>query len=264
MEHAGWNVRTMNIFDLSGRIAIVTGGNTGIGFGIAQGLAGAGAGIVVSGRNRDKNAKAVQALRDAGAQAMSVETDIRKERSCRDLVAKAADHFGRIDILVNNAGIAIRKQPQEYSAEDWHNVIDTNLSGAFHCAQAVYPHMQKAEGGKIINIGSMMSLFGASFAVAYAASKGGIVQMTKALACAWAKDNVQVNAILPGWIDTEFTQTARAQVPGLNERVLARTPAGRWGNPTDFAGVAVFLASGASDFVNGATITVDGAYSSQI
>jgi 2-deoxy-D-gluconate 3-dehydrogenase len=123
--------------------------------------------------------------------------------------------------------------------------------------------MVRSGGGKIVNIGSMMSLFGASFAVAYSASKGGIVQMTKALTCAWAKDNIQVNAILPGWIDTEFTQSARQQVPGLNERVLARTPAGRWGAPADFAGVAVFLASAASQFVNGAVIAVDGGYSSQ-
>jgi 2-deoxy-D-gluconate 3-dehydrogenase len=123
--------------------------------------------------------------------------------------------------------------------------------------------MRERGGGKIINIGSMLSIFGASFAVAYAASKGGIVQMTKALACAWAKDNIQINAILPGWIDTPFTQTARNQVPGLNERVLARTPAGRWGTPADLAGVAVFLASPASGFVTGAAIAVDGGFSSQ-
>ncbi len=124
--------------------------------------------------------------------------------------------------------------------------------------------MVRAGGGKIINIGSMLSIFGASFAVAYGASKGGIVQMTKGLACAWAKDNIQANAILPGWIDTEFTRTARAQVSGLNERVLARTPAGRWGSPDDFAGIAVFLASPASDFITGAAIPVDGGYSAQV
>ena len=123
--------------------------------------------------------------------------------------------------------------------------------------------MVRAGGGKIINTGSMMSIFGSSFAVAYAASKGGIVQMTKSLACAWAKDNIQVNAVLPGWIDTELTQSARQEVPGLYERVLARTPAGRWGVPQDLAGIAVFLASGASDFVTGTAIPIDGGYSSQ-
>ena len=129
---------------------------------------------------------------------------------------------------------------------------------------ARHPAMKAAGGGKVINIGSMLSIFGASFAPAYAASKGGIVQMTKALACAWAKDNIQVNAILPGWIDTPLTQSARSDVPGLNERVLARTPAGRWGKPDDFAGIAVFLASPASDFITGAAIPVDGGYSSQV
>src|SRR5215216_5845804 len=123
--------------------------------------------------------------------------------------------------------------------------------------------MIKAGGGKIINIGSMLSIFGMSHATPYAASKGGIVQMTKGLATAWAKDNIQANAILPGWIDTEFTRIARQQVAGLNERVLARTPAGRWGTPDDFAGVAVFLASAASDFITGAAIAVDGGFSSQ-
>ena len=179
------------------------------------------------------------------------------------MVESTVERFGRIDILVNNAGIAIRKQPDAYTLAEWNRVIDTNLTGAFLCAQAAYPHMRNGGSGKIVNIGSMLSIFGASFAAAYAASKGGIVQMTKALACAWAKDNIQVNAILPGWIDTPLTQAARSEVPGLNERVLARTPAGRWGAPPDFAGIAVFLASSASDFVTGAAIPVDGGYSSQ-
>ena len=252
------------LFDLNGRVAIVTGGNAGIGFGIAQGLAEAGAAIVVAGRRPDKNAEAVKKLAALGARAVAIEADVEDEASCRAMVAEAAERLGRLDILVNNAGIAIRKQPQDYTAAEWKRVIDVNLSGAFFCVQAAYPHMLAAGGGKIINIGSMMSIFGASFAVAYAASKGGIVQMTKALATAWAKDNIQVNALLPGWIDTDFTQSARSQVPGLNERVLARTPTGRWGTPADFAGAAVFLASAASGFINGAVIAVDGGYSSQV
>jgi 2-deoxy-D-gluconate 3-dehydrogenase len=254
----------MPLFDLSGRVAIVTGGNTGIGYGIARGLAEAGAAVVIAGRRAAKNAEAVEAIEAGGGHAIAIEADMQDEASCRALISQTVERLGRLDILVNNAGIAIRKQPQEYTSAEWHDVVDSNLTGAFFCAQAAYPHLLSAGGGKIINIGSMLSLFGASFAVAYAASKGGIVQMTKALACAWAKDNVQVNAILPGWIDTEFTRSARQQVPGLNERVLARTPAGRWGEPSDFAGVAVFLASPASDFVNGATIAVDGGYSAQV
>ena len=142
-------------------------------------------------------------------------------------------------------------------------MLDTNLTSAFVAAQAAYPHMKRAGGGKIVNIGSMMSLFGASFVAPYGASKGGIVQLTKALAAAWAKDGIQVNAVLPGWIDTELTRRARREVDGLHERVLARTPAGRWGEPEDLAGIAVFLCSAASDFVTGTAIPVDGGYSAQ-
>jgi 2-deoxy-D-gluconate 3-dehydrogenase len=141
--------------------------------------------------------------------------------------------------------------------------MTTNLTSAFKCSQAAYPHMKKLGAGKIVNIGSMMTLFGAPYAAPYAASKGGIVQMTRAMATAWAKDNIQVNSILPGWIDTDLTRAAREQVQGLNERVLARTPAQRWGKPDDFAGIAVFLASAASDFVSGAAIPIDGGYSIQ-
>jgi 2-deoxy-D-gluconate 3-dehydrogenase len=255
--------KTMSAFDLAGRVAVVTGGNQGIGFGIAIGLAKAGATVVVAGRRADANAAAVERIEAAGARAVAIEADVQDESSCRALCARTVERLGRLDILVNNAGIANRKQPQDHTEAEWRRIIDVNLSGAFWCAQAAYPSMLRAGGGKIINIGSMLSIFGTSFAVAYAASKGGIVQMTKALACAWAKDNIQVNAVLPGWIDTEFTQTARKEVAGLNERVLARTPAGRWGKPEDFAGLAVFLASPASQFVTGASIPVDGGFSSQ-
>ncbi len=173
----------------------------------------------------------------------------------------AAERFGRLDILVNNAGTTVRKQPQDLTAEDWHLVMNTNLTSAFLCSQAAYPHMVKAGGGKIINIGSMMSIFGASYAAPYATSKGGIVQMTRSMAIAWAKDNIQVNAILPGWVDTDLTRKAREQVAGLNDKVMTRTPAQRWGSPDDFAGIAVFLAAQASNFVTGAAIPVDGGYS---
>jgi 2-dehydro-3-deoxy-D-gluconate 5-dehydrogenase len=142
-------------------------------------------------------------------------------------------------------------------------VLDTNLTGALFCCQAAYPHLLKRGGGKIINIGSMMSVFGAAYAAPYAASKGGMLLLTKSLATAWAKDNIQVNAILPGWIDTDLTRSAREQVQGLDERVLARTPAQRWGSPDDFAGIAVFLAGAGSNFVNGAGIAIDGGYSAQ-
>jgi 2-deoxy-D-gluconate 3-dehydrogenase len=250
-------------FDLSGKVAIVTGGNGGIGLGMAEGLARAGAALVVAGRNAGKNAAAVKTLQSLGAKAAAVEADVTQQPACQALIAAALAQFGRVDILINNAGINIRKQPQDYTLEEWKSVLDTNLSSAFLCSQAAYPAMLKSGCGKIINIGSMLSIFGAAFAGPYGASKGGIVQLTKSLACAWAKDNIQVNSVLPGWIDTELTRAARKEVAGLHERVLARTPAGRWGDPADFAGIAVFLASSASDFVTGTAITVDGGYSSQ-
>lgn len=254
----------MKRFDLSGRVAIVTGGNGGIGLGIARGLAEAGAHVAVAARNRAKSTQAVKELEAIGAQAIAVETDVAREASVVALMAAALKRFGRLDILVNNAGINIRKAPEAYSLEEWQQIIQINLTSAFLCSKAAYPHLVSAGGGKIINVGSMLSIFGASFAAAYGASKGGIVQLTKALASAWAKDRIQVNAILPGWIDTDLTRQARKEVPGLNERVLARTPAGRWGMPDDLAGVAVFLASPASDFVTGAVIPVDGGFSTQM
>jgi 2-deoxy-D-gluconate 3-dehydrogenase len=253
----------MKPFDLGGRVAVVTGGNGGIGLGMARGLAQAGAAVVLAARDVAKSTEAVKALEASGARAAMVKVDVRSQASCRDMVDRAVERFGRLDVLVNNAGTNIRKQPQEYSLEEWTTILDTNLTSAFMCSQAAYPAMVRAGGGKIINIGSMMSIFGASFTAAYAASKGGIVQLTKALATAWAKDRIQVNAVLPGWIDTDLTRQARRDIAGLHERVLARTPAGRWGTPDDHAGIAVFLASAASDFVTGTAIAVDGGYSVQ-
>ena len=250
-------------FDLKERAAFITGGNGGIGLGMAKGLADAGAAVTIAGRNKTKAKAALAELAALGAKAEFVELDVLKEASCRQAIQHAAERFGRLDILVNNAGINIRKQPEVMTAADWHQVLDSNLTSAFLCSQAAYPHMKKAGGGKIINIGSMMSIFGAPYTTAYAASKGGIVQMTRAMATAWAKDNIQINAILPGWVDTELTRAARQQVEGLHERVLARTPAQRWGDASDFAGIAVFLASRASDFVTGTAIPVDGGYSIQ-
>jgi 2-dehydro-3-deoxy-D-gluconate 5-dehydrogenase len=250
------------MFDLQGKVAIVTGGNGGIGLAMAQGLAKAGARIAVVGRNPGKLEAAVASLSQQGAKAQAYAVDVCDEAAVASLVAQVAQDFGRIDILVNNAGINIRKQVQDLSLAEWHGVMDTNLTSAFLCSRAAFPHLKK-QGGKVINIGSMTSIFGASFAPAYSASKGGIVQLTRALATAWASDNIQVNAVLPGWIDTELTQKARVEVNGLNERILARTPAGRWGQPQDLAGIAVFLSSAASDFITGAAIPVDGGYSVQ-
>jgi 2-dehydro-3-deoxy-D-gluconate 5-dehydrogenase len=251
----------MSLFDLSGRVAVVTGGNGGIGLGMARGLAASGAAVVVAARNREKSEAAVAALSALGVPSGFVPLDVADAASCREMVRQTVERFGRVDILVNNAGMSIRKPPQDYQIDEWQAVLDTNLTGPFACCQAAYPLMKQQGGGKIINIGSMMSIFGAAYAAAYSASKGAIVQLTRSLATAWAPDNIQVNAVLPGWIDTELTIAARQQVAGLHERILRRTPAGRWGVPEDLAGIAVFLAGPASDFVTGAAIPVDGGFS---
>ena len=249
------------LFDLGGKVAIVTGGNGGIGLGMARGLAEAGADIAIVGRNEAKSAAAVAELKPAGAKAISITADVTDKAAVTAMVERVRREIGRIDILVNNAGINIRKSPHALDLEEWDSVIRTNLTSAFLCSQAVYPVMKEAGGGKIINIGSMMSIFGASFAPAYAASKGGIVQFTRSCAVAWAADNIQANAVLPGWIDTDLTRRARQEIDGLHEKVLARTPAARWGAIADFAGIAVFLSSPASDFVTGTAIPVDGGFS---
>jgi len=253
----------MNLFDLTGRVAVVTGGNGGIGLGMAKGLAVSGAAVVVAARNPDKSAAAVAELKALGGKSAFVALDVADAASCRATVGEVLDRFGRLDILVNNAGMSIRKPAETYELDEWLLVLNTNLTGAFVLCQAAFAPMKAQGGGKIINIGSMMSIFGGAYAAPYSTSKGGIVQLTKSLATAWAKDNIQVNAVLPGWIDTELTRRAREQVHGLNERVLARTPAGRWGVPDDLAGIAAFLASPASDFVTGAAIPVDGGYASE-
>lgn len=252
------------MFDLKGKVAVVTGGNGGIGFGMARGLARAGARVIIAARNQEKSDAAVAQLRGLQYDARAIPVDVTDPASVESLFATAASECGRVDILINNAGTTVRKTPQNLSLDEWNLVMNTNATSAFLCARSAYPYFKQAGGGKIINIGSIFSNFGAPFAGAYGASKGAIVQLTKSLASAWAIDNIQCNAVLPGWIDTDLTRQARKEVDGLNERVLARSPSGRWGRTEDFEGVAVFLSSPASDFVNGTTLLVDGAYSIQV
>ncbi len=250
------------MFDLSGKVAIVTGGNGGIGLGIAKGLAGAGANIVVAARNQEKTEKAVEELQGLGIRAIGVSTDVQDEASVKSMVKAAVDEFGAVNILVNNAGISIRKPPQEYTLEEWKRVVDVDLTGVFICSREVYPHMKAAGGGKIINIGSMTSVFGSDWVAPYSASKGGVVQLSKSLAIAWAKDNIQVNSILPGWIHTDLTAFIRTNTPQRYDFIRSRIPHGRWGEPEELAGTAVFLASRASDYVTGVSLPVDGGYTS--
>jgi len=251
----------MSLFDLSGKVAIVTGGNGGIGLGMARGLAEAGAGLVIAARNEAKTGKAVAELKkDFQVPVLGLSLDLLEPGSIERMVAQAAEKMGRIDILVSNAGTNIRKMPGEYTVEEWDQVINVNLRGTFLCAREVHPHFQRAGGGKIICIGSLNSVLAGAKLAAYAASKGGVVQLARALAVAYAPDNIQVNAVLPGWIDTDLTRQARKDLPGLDEKATELCPAGRWGRPSDLAGVAVFLASRGSDFITGVALPVDGGY----
>ena len=253
---------SQNLFDLTGKVAVVTGGNGGIGLGIAMGLAGAGANIVIAARSVKKTAQALEDIRALGVEAHGITVDVTQEPAIQRIVTSTIDHMGRLDILVNNSGIAVRAQPQELTASQWDSVVDVNLRAAFLASKEAYPQMVKAGGGKVINVGSMYSIFGSDWGAPYAASKGGLVQLTKSLAVAWAKDNIQVNAVLPGWIVTDLTRGIQDADPNRYDNISRRIPTGRWGEPSELAGAAVFLASTASGYVTGATLAVDGGYSS--
>ncbi|MBR0643687.1 SDR family NAD(P)-dependent oxidoreductase [Plastoroseomonas hellenica] len=249
------------MFDLSGRVALVTGGNGGIGLGMARGLAKAGAAVMIAGRDAAKNEAALAELRALGAEAEAVIADLTDPEAVKAMVAETVKMLGGLDILVNNAGTNIRRRPEDYRLEDWHTVLATNLTSAMLASQAAYPHLKASGHGRVINNGSMLSIFGLPFHAAYGASKGGVVQMTKSLAVAWAADGITVNVLLPGWIDTALTQKARGDMPTLHEDVLRRTPTKRWGDPKDFEGIAAFLGSDASAFITGVAIPVDGGFS---
>ena len=251
-----------NLFDLTGRVALITGGNGGLGLGMALGLAHAGADIAIAARNPAKNAAAVAAVEATGRRAIAIPTDVASASDLDDMAARAVARLGRVDILVNNAGATVRKPPQDITAAEWDNVLDVNLRAAFLSCRAVYPHFRAQGGGKIISIGSMFSIFGGGGSgVPYSSSKGGIVQLAKSFAVAWAADNIQSNAILPGWFMTELTAAIPETQPERYDLINRRIPMGRWGDAGELQGVAVFLASRASDYVTGAVITVDGGYS---
>ena len=255
-------MRVEQLFDLSGKTAIVTGGNGGIGLGMALGLAGAGADIVIAARNAEKTAQAVQEIEALGVRAIGLTVDVTDEAQIRQMVADTVDALGRVDILVNNAGTVVRKTPDQTTTEEWDLVLDVNLRSAFLASREVYPRMQQQGGGKIINIGSMFSLFGGGGSGApYSSSKGGVVQLAKSLAVAWAKDNIQANAILPGWFMTTLTSDIPVNQPERYEMISRRIPTGRWGEAEELQGAVIFLSSRASDYITGAVLTVDGGYS---
>ena len=250
------------LFDLRGRVAIVTGGNGGLGLAMALGLAGAGADIAVAARNAEKTTLALSQIEAQGVKATGIATDVSQEADIQRMVGDTLDVLGRVDILVNNAGMVVRREPQDITAEDWDQVLDVNLRAAFLASKEVYPHMKSQGGGKIINIGSMFSIFGGGGSgAAYSSSKGGLVQLSKSLAVAWAKDNIQSNAILPGWFVTDLTADIPVVQPERYELISRRIPTQRWGRPEELQGTVVYLASPASDYVTGAVITVDGGYS---
>ena len=255
-------MKVSQLFGLIGKVAVVTGGNGGLGLAMALGLAGAGASVMVAARNADKTNQAVTQLEGLGVKAKGLSVDLSQEPDIYRMVDQTIETFGRVDILVNNAGMVVRKDPQELSTVEWDQVLDVNLRAAFLASKAVYPHMKSQGGGKIISIGSMFSIFGGGGSGApYSASKGGIVQLSKSLAVAWAKDNIQSNAILPGWFMTELTGDIPVNQPERYDLISRRIPTGRWGEPEELQGTVVFLAGPASDYVTGAVITVDGGYS---
>ena len=249
------------LFDLTGKVAVVTGGNGGLGRGIALGLAKAGAAVAIWGRKEFKNRSVVAELQAIGIPCMSVKADVTK----RDLLAAAfrsvEAKLGSVDILVNNAGnVIVSGGVMNEDDSAWDSVIATHLHATYLLSKIAAEGMLSRKKGKIINIGSMYSLFGSALIPSYSAAKGAIIQLTKSMAIEFAASNVQVNAIAPGWFETDMTTPVKT-MQAMNDEILLRTPAGRWGHPDELAGAAVFLASRASDFVTGTTLVVDGGYS---
>jgi len=246
------------MFDLSGRVAVVTGGNGGIGRGIALGLAEAGAAVAVLARNQEKNAKVLAELKAHGVEAIALRVDVTRRAELGPAIERVERTLGPVDILVNNAGIAVWGSVLTLTAEDWDRVLETNLTSCFLLSQIAGQSMVKRKRGKIINIASEYAIFGSPGVPPYSAAKGGLVQLTKSMAIELARHNVQVNGIVPGWIWSEMTAPVKSTP--LYDEIITRTPAGRFGEPEELAGAAVFLASSASDFVTGTLVFVDGGY----
>lgn len=250
---------TTKLFDLSGNVALITGGNGGIGRGIAIGLAEAGASVAIFGRNEEKNQRTLSELKEIGIPAMALQVDITNRSELEPAIKKVENELGSISILVNNAGIvALSGGVLNETEAQWDDTIETQLNAVFLLSKLVAKSMVEKKRGKIINIGSMYSFFGSGLIPSYSAAKGAVIQLTKSMAVELAPYNIQINAIAPGWIETDMT--APVKTMPLNDEIILRTPAGRWGRTEEIAGTAVYLASKASDFVTGETIRVDGGY----
>ncbi|HTA51202.1 MAG TPA: SDR family oxidoreductase [Candidatus Acidoferrum sp.] len=246
-------------FDLSGRVALLTGGNGGLGRSMALGFGRAGASVAIFGRNEAKNAAVLAELRAVGVPAAAFRVNMANDSERDAAFAQVERTLGPVHVLVNNAGIGVFKPALEETREGWEETLDINLTSMFLMSKTAALSMLKRKGGKIINIASMYSLFGSGVVPAYSSSKGAVVQLTKSLAIEFAPHHIQVNAIVPGFFDTEMTAPIKSMP--LYGEVARRTPAGRWGHPDECAGAAVFLAAPASDFVTGTTLVVDGGYS---
>ena len=250
---------TLGDFSLEGKTALVTGASRGLGAAIAIALAEAGAQLMCHGNSKSPK-QTCETIQNSGAVAHSVVADLSKVETARDVVNETLSRFGKLDILINNAGTIRRAPAVDYTEEDWANVIEVNLSSVFRLCQLAGRQMiEKGSGGKIINIASLLSFQGGITVPAYAASKGGVAQLTKALANEWAKHGINVNAIAPGYMRTDNT-AALQKDETRNRQILERIPAGRWGEPKDLGGAAVFLASRASDYVHGHVLVVDGGW----
>jgi 2-deoxy-D-gluconate 3-dehydrogenase len=248
----------LDAFKLEGKVALVSGASTGLGQAIAIGLAEAGADVACHGNTHAPEGTCA-AVTKAGRKAFALTGDLGDSGTPRRLIESTIDHFGQLDIVVNNAGTIRRAPATEYSEDDWATVIEVNLSSVFRMAQLAGRHMIERGGGKILNIASLLSFQGGITVPAYAASKGGVAQLTKALANEWAAKNINVNAIAPGYMRTDNTR-ALQQDETRNRQILERIPAGRWGEPEDLVGAAVFLCSAASDYINGHVLLVDGGW----
>lgn len=249
----------MKFFDLTGKVAIITGGNGGLGLGIAKGLAKEGCAVALVGRNQDKIDSAVAEMKALGAKAIGVQADVSSEDDVNRMVRETADQLGRVDILFNNAAISWGIAPEKMTLEEWDKFIAIDLTSCFLCSKACYPEMIKAGGGKIINVGSAITKKGFGKLVHYAAAKGGMDHMTQSLARAWGKDNIQVNAVLPGLVHTEMMPCFGPNKIGpLVDYAVKKSPVGRYGMPDDFEGISVLLSSEASSFITGSIIVADG------
>ncbi|HUU65282.1 MAG TPA: glucose 1-dehydrogenase [Dehalococcoidales bacterium] len=251
----------MNIFDLSGKVAIVTGGNQGIGFGIAKGLASVGATVVIANRRATEGQNAAESLKKEGLNAVAIPTDVSRMSSVASLVSKVVSDFGRIDILVNNAAVIVRKPIEDFTEEEWDQIMNTNLRGLFLCCQLVGREMIKKKKGKIINISSVLSQIVQPGRSVYAVAKAGVSHLTRALALEWGKYNINVNAIGPGLTITPLNKKYFEENPEDLKNLVASIPRGREAYPQDYAGAAIFLASNASDYITGQTLLVDGGMS---